>query len=239
MLSAATPPMRRCTRVKRVAASLLVVALGATPTRADEPCPNECHIAKARGLLANKDPAGARTELLAAYQQDPQPELLFALGQVELELGNDKAAIGYYERFIASDPGEDQIALAQQAIGAARMRLAQPKPKVVPPAKPPIRRERRWHLENTGLVVLGGAALAVGGGLLADAISQAGDRSGSLKDYDDRLDQARTLRLTAAGIGTLGALAIGFAIVRWRLDRTEIRAAPVTGGAAVVVGRRW
>jgi tetratricopeptide (TPR) repeat protein len=222
----------------------LVLLLAATSARADEPEPESrpcgipCLIAKARDKLKHGDAAGARDDLLTAYALVPQPALLFALGQVELELGNNTAAIRYYEQFIASEPGEEQVALAQQAIGAARMRIARPVEKTKPdPPKPRI--EHRWRIENTGLVLLGGAALAVAGGLLYTANLQGNDASGTLKEFDDRLDQARTLRLTGVGVAAAGGLAIGLAVVRWRLDRTEVRAGPTPGGATVTVGRRW
>jgi hypothetical protein len=64
---------------------------------------------------------------------------LFALGQVELNLGHFAKAIDYYERFIASEPGAEQTALAQQAIGAARAKLAEKPPVVAPPRPPPHR----------------------------------------------------------------------------------------------------
>ncbi len=214
----------------------LVSLLGEAPARADVAlCSRSCRVDEARALLERGDNVGARAALRAAYELEPVPELLFALGQVELKLGNYAAAIGYYERFIAAAPAEDQVALAQQAIGAARMQIARPtETKVVARTL-----EHRWRLENTGLVVLGGAAIAVGVGVLYSAQQLADDRSGTLSAYDDRLDRARTIRLTGAGLGVAGALAIGAALVRWRLDTVEVSAAPVTGGAAVTLGRRW
>ena len=223
---------------------VLAAMVASTPARAQPRvpegpgCSTPCLVAKAREKLKHGDAAGARDILLTAYALIPQPALLFALGQVELELGNNTAAIRYYEQFIASEPGDEQVALAQQAIGAARMRIAQPVEKRKPdPPKPRV--EHRWRIENTGLVLLGGAAIAVAGGLLYTANLQGNDASGTLKEFDDRLDQARTLRLTGVGVAAAGGLAIGLAVLRWRLDRTEVRAAPTPGGATVTVGRRW
>jgi tetratricopeptide (TPR) repeat protein len=210
-----------------------VIAAAPTPTHAE--CARPCLVDRARDKLAHGDAVGARTELQAAYRLDPAPELLFALGQVELKLGNYAAAIDYYERFIAANPGDEQVALAQQAIGAARMELARP----VEPTPVPPRVGHRWSTENTGLIVLGGASIVVGAGLLWGAQRLGNDRSGSLAAYDDRLDQARALRLTGAGVATVGVLAIGAAFVRWRLATFEVRAEPVTGGGAVSVARRW
>ena len=46
------------------------------------------HLAKVRELYDKGDFAHARDELVAAYQLEPRPALLFALGQVELNLGH-------------------------------------------------------------------------------------------------------------------------------------------------------
>ena len=218
---------------------LIGVASNALAEQPGPPCAVECRVAKARELLEAGNATDARVELLAAYELEPQPALLFALGQVELKLGNYDAAIGYYDRFIATGPSEDQVALAQQALGAARMQLTAPRVEPVPPAP---RFEHRWNLENTGLVILGGAAIAMGSALLVSAHRRGNDRSGTLADYEHRLDLARTQRLTGIGVASAGASAIVVAIVRWRLDQTrlpEIRATAVPGGGTVSVERRW
>jgi tetratricopeptide (TPR) repeat protein len=232
------------------ARALIVVALLATTAHADEPvpspgepCPLTCRVAKVRDLLARDEVTAARDELVKVYQLYPDPQLLFALGQVELQLGNNEAAIGYYERFIATDPSEDQIALAQQAIGAARMRLAQPKDKPVEPPPPlppaPRRYERRWDTAGTVIVIAGGAAILAGGGLLYNAHQIGNDTSGTLAEYDDRLEHAQFRRFAGVGIAAAGAIALGVALVRWRFDRTEVAASPSAGGATVSVSRRW
>jgi len=183
----------------------IVVALLATPAGADEPdvCITDCRIERVRGLLERGEAATARTELLALYEDTKQPELLFAIGQVELQLGNFEAAIIYYERFLATNPSEDQISLAQQAIGAARMRITQPKltpvERVLPPPPPP-RFERTWGAANTVLVVLGGAAILGAGGLLYHAHQLGNDDGGTLAEYDDRLEHAQARRLAGFGI---------------------------------------
>lgn len=180
---------------------------------------------KVRELYAKGDYEGVRAELLAQYELDPRPALLFALGQVELNLGNYQAAIDYYERFIATSPADDQVALAQQAIGAARIRLADPQlepsqptpvvtaatPEVDEP-EPERPRAKRWTMTHTGLVVLGGAAMLLGGGLLYYSHSLGNDRSGTLAQYDSRLDQARTTRWTGIGIAAAGTLLVGVTV---------------------------
>lgn len=250
--------------MRRVAiAAVIEIALGVC-AYADEPCATECRVARARMMLEHGDAKGARTELTIAYKADPRPDLLFALGQVELNLGNFQVAIDYYEKFIATDPGEEQVSLAEQAIGAARMRLAQPDgseldkqnpaptgpaPTTTPNAgaTPPagvqqrfVTRPRAWDRENTGIVALGGAAIAGGGVLLYYAQHQANDHSGTLSEYDGRLHDARITRLTGAGVATAGVLVIGAALLRWRMSGGMDVVAAVGGASAgMAIGGRW
>ncbi len=204
------------------AAAVLALVLAAVPAHADDkPPPN---MAKVRDLLANGDYEGGKRELLKLYATSPHPQILFALGQVELNLGNYQAAIDYYEKFIATQPNEKEIALAQQAIGAARMRLSEPKPDPVPEPDPiaeptplpqpePAPEGNRWTLTHTGLVAFGGAAVLLGTGLLLYSRSLGNDRSGSLSTYDGRVDQAHTTRWTGVGIAATGALLVGVTLV--------------------------
>lgn len=226
--------------MNRVVLCLAVLALAA-PVNAEE-LTADIHLAAAREAHARGDFAAARVELLAAYTLEARPELLFALGQAELNLGNYDAAIEYYDQFIASNPGDDQVALAQQAIGAARMRRVQPTPapSTVEPVRerPVVVHHRRWKIEDTGLVALGGIAGVLGGGLVVYARHLANDRSGTLSDYDARLANARTTRWTGIGIASGGVLLITAALIRWRLrpDGPAMTATltPSSGGLALV-----
>jgi tetratricopeptide (TPR) repeat protein len=203
--------------------ALVLGALGA-PALADsrKGKRDDVRMERIRQLYAKADYEGVRTELLAAYDEAPDPALLFALGQVELNLGNYKSAIEYYEKFIATRPADDQVALAQQGIGAARFRLAEPErepppPTPLEPALPAIREQpeqppppkKRWTVTHTGFVAFGTAAVLLGAGLLYYSHSLGNDRSGSLMDYDHRLEQARTTRWTGIGIAAAGTLVVG------------------------------
>jgi tetratricopeptide (TPR) repeat protein len=226
---------RRAPRRSVAAPLALAGLLAATAARADTV---DEHLARVRELYDKRDFARARSELLAAYQLEPRPELLFALGQVELNIGQFARAIDYYERFIATRPAPDQVALAQQAIGAARARLAE-RPTVVAPPPPP--RYRVWDDADTGLAALGGAMMLVGGGLAIYGHHLAGDRSGTLSSYDDRLSRASTMQWVGAGGLVCGALAIGGAVLRWRLHLVEPEIQPVAapGAAGVTWVGRW
>ncbi len=218
----------------------LLVAPGAGAQPGSEPAPEtvDQHLARVRELYDKGDFARARDELIAAYQLDARPELLFALGQVELNLGHFQKAIEYYEQFLASGPAADQVALAQQAIGAARARLAEKPSVVVPPGPPP---HHEWDATDTGIALLGATAVGIGAGLFAYGRQLAGDRSGTLSAYNHRLSQAATAQWVGVGCAAAGVLAIAAAVLRWRvhLVDTELQpiAAPRTAGLAWV--RRW
>ena len=222
----------------------MLIAMGAIETVSAQPSAVDGRIAKARELVERREFTAARAELQAAFAIEARPELLFALGQVELNLGNYPEAIAYYERFIATAPGADQIALAQQAIGAARMRIVTPPPKQPPPITRIVERPQpvyrhQWRLENTGLVALGGAMIVASGVLFVHAGRLGDDRSGSLADYDARIELARSERLGGIALGALGATAVAIAIVRWRLDRTEVGVLLSSGTAALSASTTW
>ena len=188
------------------------------------------HVSRARELHDKGDFVHARDELLAAYQIDPRPELLFALGQIEFNIGHYAAAIDYYQRFAQTNPSPEQAALVEQAIGAARIKLAQPPP--APPRPPP---HREWDPDDTGLVALGGLAAAIGAGLVLDATHVANDRSGTLRAYDEHVQQASNVRLAGIACAGAGAIAIAAAALRWRFHlvetTVEVHASPA--GAAI------
>jgi tetratricopeptide (TPR) repeat protein len=210
----------------------LVVLLVAIPARAQTPTEDPvfaAHVAKAQELYTKNDLVHAREELLAAYAIDPAADLLFGLGQVEFNLKHYAKAIEYYEQFMTANPGGEREALAQQAIGAARIELQRPPP---PPPPPPPHRE--WDGVDTTLVVGGGVLVAGGAALLYDAHHLSIDHTGTLHQYDSRIHHARIAQWSAAGGFTAGAAMISAAIIRWRLHLvdTTLEVHPTTGGVA-------
>ncbi len=240
--------------IGRSGAAIIAVGLMATAAHAEEPEPDpvpietpapaadetpkapdtldEATVARLRALYDKRDYQGVKRELLAAYQATPHPSLLFALGQVELALEHYQAAIDYYDRFIATKPPQEQIDLAQQALGAARIQLAKQKP----------RRHRAWHRADTVLVAGGGVALVTATALLVGGHHLATNHNGSLTDYDARIDRAELLQWSAAGLGAVGVITAGLAVLRWRLrpeDGYEVRATASASTASLQVVGRW
>ncbi len=228
------------------APQLVGVARGDEPTPSpeagsDQPAPTaDDHIAKARMLHDKGDFEGARAEIAAAYKLEPRPELLFALGQLEFNLHHYQAAIDYYERFEATQPARDQAAIAEQAIGAARAELSRPAATTTTtapeqPSAPPA--HRKWDGLDTGLAAFGGLAVLAGGGLLLEATHLSRDGSGTLSDYDSRIETARHVRIIAAASAGAGIIAIGAALVRWRIHLVagasiEVQASPSGAGVS-------
>lgn len=213
----------------RLAWLLAVISITVT-AHADEPDPSV--MVRIRELYEKQDYEGVRRELLGAYEATPHPSLLFALGQVELALENCAAAIAYYEEFIATGPAEEQITLAQQAIGAARMCKKQP-----PPPLPPPPRRREWFVSDTVVVAAGGTFALAGVVLFSYGRSLGNDQEGSLTDYDKRVDRARTLQWTGTALASAGVLAVGITLVRWRLRPDDGEVITVSPGGVTVSGR--
>ncbi len=205
------------------------------PARADAD-DAETALAQARDHFSRGEFAEAKTLLLAAYTSSHRPDLLFALGQAEFNLENFVEAIDYYEKFLATNPDAERAALTQQALGAARARIAAPKPV---PAPRTVERHR-WQPEYTGLLVLGGVGLALGTALFIDGHGLGNDESGSLADYELRIKRSQSEQLAGLACTIGGALAIGGALVAWRV-RSETVIAPSMSERAVgvAIGGRW
>lgn len=212
---------------------VLLVLLGTMPAHAQAPTEDPVfagHVAKAQELYTQGDLVHAREELLAAYAIAPAADLLFGLGQVEFNLKHYAKAIEYYEQFMTTNPDGEREALAQQAIGAARIELRRPPP---PPPPPPPHRE--WDGADTALVVGGGVLGAGGAALLYYAHHLSLDHTGTLRQYDSRIHRARIAQWTAIGGFAAGAAVITTAILRWRLHlvETTLEVHPTHGGVAV------
>jgi len=215
----------------------LVIAALLVATRAGAETVDD-HLAKVRELYDAGDFIHARDELLAAYQLEARPDLLFALGQVELNLGHFEKAIDYYEQFIATAPSAEQAALAEQAIGAARARLAEKPPVVAPPRPPP---HRAWDVADTSIAALGGAAILAGAGLFVYGYRLTGDRSGTLAEYNHRLSRGVNEQWIGVGCAGAGVIAIAGALLRWRLHLVETELQPIAspGTAGVSWVQAW
>lgn len=62
----------------------------------------------------------ALSELETAYSIDPQPKLLYAIGQVHAKLGNCTQAVSHYEKFLATIKDKAKQEVVKQAISACK-----------------------------------------------------------------------------------------------------------------------
>lgn len=82
------------------------------------------HIDKATAAHKDGRWEEAKAELEAAYVLDPQPQLLYALGQVHVKLGRCEEAIARYEEFLRTEPPQAARESASQAIVTCKVALA-------------------------------------------------------------------------------------------------------------------
>jgi tetratricopeptide (TPR) repeat protein len=241
----------------RSALCLAVLLAAAGAARADEPPPPgpaveppppsqaDVHLAKARDFMAARDFARTRDELLVAYRLEPRAELLFALGQVEFNLGHYQDALDYYQRFAATNPTADQAALAQQAIGAARFELeraapvAPPPPLPLPPPPPPPLRVHDFDVLDRGVAAVGGLAIVAGAASLVYGHHLAEVRTGTLHDYDLRIKHAQIAEWSGRAALGAGTIAVAIALIRWRIHlvETTLEVHPIEGGVSITLAR--
>ncbi|HEY5936372.1 MAG TPA: tetratricopeptide repeat protein [Kofleriaceae bacterium] len=189
--------------------AVLVVMGLASPVHADAPaCQDLVGRARAHHEAERFREALAASE--AAYACEPQPSLLYAMGQIAFNLADYRAAARFYEQFLATAPPPEDAAVALQALAVTRERIeAASKPAKIVVVKP------RADKLAWGLAIGGGVSAVAGGILYLTAKQRAVDTSGRYADYDDRIDTARTLRIAAIACGGAGA-ALGIAaVVRW------------------------
>lgn len=77
----------------------------------------------------------ALTELQAAYAIDPQPKLLFAIGQVQVKLDNCPDAVVSYRSFLESTKDKQKQAIVKQAITSCNEKIAAATPTAEPPSE--------------------------------------------------------------------------------------------------------
>jgi hypothetical protein len=242
-------------------ALVIMFVLGAvTPhARADDPkATAKLHIANATAFHEQRHWRKALDELNIAYTLDPQPELLYAIAQLHVALGDCPQAITFYERFIASKPTEAREAVARKAIAIcktnppppepsaddeqpARPPTPPPQPVVIQPAPAPQPQESPWYRDSVGDALVGGGIVA---GVIAlvmyrSALSDL-DAANIATTYPDQTklyDQAQTSRTFALVFGAGGLALVGAGLFHYvvhdRGERAHIAVVPATGGALV------
>jgi tetratricopeptide (TPR) repeat protein len=234
-----------------------LAALAAVPgvAHADAKAEAQTRMEHATELYQQGKFAEALSELTIAYTLDPRPEMLYAIGQMHVQLGHCPEAILFYERFLSTKPDAVPAAAATEAIetckskpdavasGKSGAEPAQPQPPIAskqpapPPEQPP-----RWYADRVGAGLLGGGVVLGGVGLAIYVAARSDiSKSETAPDYQthaDLIDSAHTKRTIAAVFGVAGAGLAGAAVVRYVLRRradahATVGVAPVPGGGLV------
>ena len=155
------------------------------------------------------DYAAAARDFQASYDLDPDPELLYALGQALRLSGDCAGAVAAYNDFLIRLPDDAQATAAREKIEVCERELTPPAPpppvtapsrQTAAPLALPVRRAHpSWVRDPIGGTLLAGgaAAAATGSWLLLDS---------------DR-DMAGEL-LLGSGVGLAAAAVLRYALVR-------------------------
>lgn len=248
---------------RRIVIVACILALR-TSARADDPKDEaKQHVDRATQLHKDGKLADSLDELKTAYALDPQPQLLFAMGQIHVQLGECPQAIVYYERFLATKPTADAATVTREAIEtcktnpppAIQTRAAPTEP--VAPAAPvraapvlaPVRTTsvaEPWYTDyvGDGLVAGGVVAGVVGIVLYRGALSDrdAADHATDYEAFSSLVDRAHTKRTAALALGIGGAALVAAGAVRLVLHHgahevTVVAGAGATGASVVWAGR--
>jgi tetratricopeptide (TPR) repeat protein len=226
--------MKRVSFILKHVSFLLIHVLFWSTALADEMKPS-ARTLENRGLRAYdvQQYDEASDHFRAAYQIDPRPELLYALGQSERMAGHYQRAIEAYRAFLRTNPASAQsgparknIVRCEQALAAVSQdRAPPPEPSPAPATPPqistppltsPVLVERRRASQDTAghvMLALGLAGLVTGGALVGVGQS-AIDAANSAGQYD-RFVMLHDAAGGAEGerIGGFVSLAIGGALV--------------------------
>lgn len=190
--------------------------------------------------------AGRLAAALRGYQRvyklAPRPELLFAIGNLQQQLGQCDRATATLEAYLATRPAtgaaKARALIAKCATASAAS--ADPRPPAVSPpviaTRPVVRRDDGARRRRA--LVLGGVAILAAGGAIGfeltgqwhlDAYADTGRES----EYDT----ANAWHYAAQGAAIAGAACLGGAVYLWLSGRPRADAAvgvaPQAGGALV------
>ncbi len=190
--------------------------------------------------------AQARSELAVAYSLEPDPSLLFAIGQLHVKLAQCDQAILYYDRFITANPELAAAAGANEAVEVCKTSLATPVAAPMAPVRAPgDAGPPPWYLDKVGLgLAAGGAVLAiVGASRYRSALGDLDGAEAALThaQHAKLVASAHSKRTYAAVFATGAAVLTGAAVVRFVMQRRtresqDVTLVPTDGGGMVTWG---
>lgn len=245
--------------MKQVVTLLCALAI-AREAAADAKSEAKVHVDRAQTLHGEGKLPEALAELKEAYVLDPRPELLFAIGQIHVGLGQCTEAITYYERYLGTKPETEAASVTHEAIKACKEKpdaFVKPEPKPEPPKpeptpepKPPPPQMPAWYSDVVADALIGGgvicgvvAVLSYGS---ARSDRSAADDVTSFQRYSDLIDDANGKRNVAIVFGVAGAGLVAGGVVKWMLRErayhkrsNEWAIAPAPSGGVLSFARRF
>jgi len=245
-------------RTQAMIAFALVLAASA-PAIADDPkvdpkAKAREHIERATELHAAGQFTEALGELTLAFALDPDPQLLFAIGQVHVKLGHCTEAITFYERFLATKPRAEEAATVRQAIAKCNEAVTTKPvdvPVVVEPPPPQaivVTTTAPWYTDWIGDALVGGGVVT----WIASAVVYRSARStrddaddaATYEEYEDLLDKARGRRTLSVVVAAGGAALVTAGVLRYvlgdrRREERRLAIAPTAGGGFVTWDLRF
>jgi len=248
--------------------AVAVLALVPIPARGDasEPIPAKARSLADRGRAAHAagDYSAAITAFTQAYVIAPSPALLFNLAQAYRLQGNCDDAALMYRRYLATNPGADQRALAETHLASverclhkialhipletASLRAASPVMQSATASATPV--SHRAQIEKDvgiGLAIGGGVSLAVAAYYAIQAHEAENDvgaafaRGGRWSDIADTDARGKSAATSAKLFGAGGALGLASGVITYLIGRHD-EGPPVTVATTphgVQLGVRW
>ena len=234
----------RCFRRSDMRLAAIVAALGlalaASPAHADA----KTEAKKRKAAAAEHHKAGrfdkALEQLAIAYTLSPEPDLLYAIAQMHVKLGDCGMAITYYERFLSTRPPAMPADAAREAIEVCKTQpppavaeeapappppVTQPAPVAAPPPQQRVDEPRRWYKDPLagGLVAAGVASAVIAVLSYRSAIGDldAADGATTYLEHAELVDDARGKRTLAAVLAGGGLALVGAGTVRYVMVRNR------------------
>ncbi len=232
---------------------MIALTITASHQRASADSKSEAkqHVDRATELHEQGKFAQALDELKTAFSLDPKPELLYAMGQIHVSLGQCPQAITYYQRYLATKPDPSTANAAIEAIEACKTNPPPPadgafapadNPAPQPPSpEVPVAPPRAWYGDHVADAMVAGGVTAGLVGLFeyrsAVQTRDRADTASNFQGYVELINRAHSQRTTAIVFGVAGA-ALALAggvhhVLTDRRPRHTVAIGPSKGGAVV------
>ncbi len=222
----------------RLLAVILSAAIG-SPAPAAKPLPIQLDDERARAHFSTgmdawgeKDLATATRELEAAYAIEPEPQLLYALGQLARLRGDCVRARERFTAYLETNPSEKsakETRVNMERCTPAEPEVTAPPPEPKPPvdttppiadAPPPTEKPRPDAL-GIGLTVAGSTLAVIGAGLFGGSFVERrrAEDEGMVDDFERRVNRSKAEYWSGVALMSVGGALLVGGIVRLVLVR--------------------